>query len=142
MRRGTSPGVAPRGVELHELSGRVALYRSVPATNGSQNGSLCPGIEVMRLAEVRDPQPVPALEQPIRVTGHHRPVALQQEHATTAAREGERRRQASQPSPEHNNVAVVPHHTSNHQRLHRKGKAVAFQHRPLTWSSSLSDWGI
>jgi hypothetical protein len=32
--------------------------------------------KVMRLAEVRDPRPVPALEQPVRVAGDPRPVAL------------------------------------------------------------------
>ena len=42
MRLGTSPDIALQGIELHELSERVALRRVVSATDGSQNGSLRP----------------------------------------------------------------------------------------------------
>jgi len=44
MRRGTSPGIALQGIELDELSGRVALCRSGSATDGSRNGSLRPTV--------------------------------------------------------------------------------------------------
>jgi hypothetical protein len=40
MCRGTSPGIALQAIELDGLSGRVALCRSVSATDGSRNGSL------------------------------------------------------------------------------------------------------
>jgi hypothetical protein len=39
-----SPGIALQGIELDELSGRVALCRPVSATDGSQNGSLRPTV--------------------------------------------------------------------------------------------------
>jgi len=44
MRRGTSPGIALRGIELDGLYGCVALCRSVSATDGSQDGSLRPTV--------------------------------------------------------------------------------------------------
>ena len=44
MRLGSSPGIALQAVELDGLSGRVALCRSVPATDGSLNGSLRPTV--------------------------------------------------------------------------------------------------
>jgi hypothetical protein len=44
--------------------------------------------KVMRLAEVRDPQPVPALEQPVRIAGDPRPVALYQEHPAAVSMVG------------------------------------------------------
>jgi hypothetical protein len=40
MRRGTSPDIALQGIELDELSGRVALCRWLSVTDGSRNGSL------------------------------------------------------------------------------------------------------
>jgi hypothetical protein len=91
--------------------------------------------KVVRLAEVRDPRPVPALEQPVRVTGDPRPVALYQEHTTTTAREGERRGKTSQPSPEHNNIAPAPGHVSNHLRLPRKTQTSRLSIPAVTRSS-------
>jgi hypothetical protein len=61
MRRGTSPGIALQGIEVDELSGRVALCRSVSATDGSLNGSLRPAVGdgVMAVLSV-----VPAIIRP------------------------------------------------------------------------------
>jgi hypothetical protein len=61
MRRGTSPGIGLQGIELDGLSGRVALFRSVSATNRFQNGFLKPtaGDGVMAVLSV-----VPAIIRP------------------------------------------------------------------------------
>lgn len=91
--------------------------------------------KVVRLAEVRDPRPVPALEQPVRVAGGPRPVPLYQEHAMTAAREGERRGKTSQPGSEHNNITPAPGHMSDHPLPPGKDKPAASQYLLMSCSS-------
>jgi hypothetical protein len=67
--------------------------------------------KVVRLAEMRNPGPVPALEQPVRVAGDYRPVALYQEHATAAAvrRRATRKDQPAQPRAPRHRPGPWPH---------------------------------
>jgi hypothetical protein len=76
--------------------------------------------EVVRLAEMGDPRPLPRLEQAVRVAIRRSGVALEHEHAPSAAREGKRRRKTGQPGPEHDHISPLAAHVSTSSALARE----------------------
>jgi hypothetical protein len=64
------------------------------------------------VAEVRDPGVAPALEEPIRFALLCRPVAPEQEHATSASGEDARCRKTGQPCSDHDDIDCFRGHIS------------------------------